>query len=103
MAREVYAAPAVRWGRGRNKLLVYTSRAPESLYIFRSGPLGDHARWMIDMRRKYEWKRWPTWRDLMFGSFESTRPEWIGFVDLPWWTRPLGWALTVWAIREALR
>lgn len=96
-----YAAPAVRWGP--NEYVVYDGIAPEAEYVWHKGALGEHARWMLEMRHKYEWKRWPTWWQLFTGKSWALRPTNMTFHHLRWYDALAAWVLTIYAVREVLR
>lgn len=97
---ERYAAPAARWGE--HEYVVFDSIAPEARYYFDQGPLGEHCRWMIGQRQKWEWKDWPTWRQIFTGNAFAWRPVNMTFVRVTWWQQALAWVFALYCVGSIL-
>lgn len=98
---EAYASPAVRWSRHR--YLTFYSESPWVQLAFRPGVIGEHARWEMEMARKYgEWSRWPRWRDIAIPG-RLRLPPGMNELFIPWWAQLGGWLIALWAAWEALR
>lgn len=98
---EAHATPAVRFGRHR--YLTFYSESPWAQHAFRQGVIGEHARWEMEMARKYgEWRKWPRWRDMIPGRW-TPMPPGLNELFIPWWAHAGGWLIALWVAWEALR
>lgn len=97
-----YAAPAVPFVNS-NEYLVFDSIAPEAPFIWRKDAIGEHARWYLwDIRAKYEWKGYPTWRQLLTGTWQKWHPTNLTIVRVTWWQQALAWLFTIYVLASIL-
>lgn len=104
MAPENYASPGLRF-RGHEYVIFY-STTPWVQYLYRGGWISDHAKWELDMARKYgPDSKWPRWRDLHpWAPWRPIRqPQGLAVIFIPWWAQLAGWLIALWAAWEALR
>lgn len=92
---EWYESLPIRWA---GEYAVARGRTPWMRWYFDRGPIGEHARWVVDLSLKYE--RFHPWK---FWSLKDLEPA-IGmrFFTVSPLERGLGWALTavaLWGMR----
>lgn len=96
---EMYATPAVR-GFKPHEYLIFYAPSPWARYMMRTDWVGDHARWEVEMARKYGPGAKMRWRD----TFKQIRvPPGLVTIEIPWWAQLGGWLIGLWACWEALR